>query len=882
MDHPHPSQPGALAPARSRFGQWVRKALQGTHHHFTCSVPAKIGFLAGLLMNMFYSGIKLDDGQLAALKGLPPEATIVYTGKYKSTFEFWFYFTRYQREKLRYPQIGLDYRFLILQPVSRCLRILLAHLHYFLGHWKLLDPYSSGYLRDEMAKGRSIFLSLVEKKGFYRRFVKAKTDPVQCLIEIQQTLDRPIFLVPQLMLFGREPYRSIPSILDIFLGSRENPRKIRKIMVLFKNPGNVFVEVSQPLDLRQFTQSPEVRDRDRAQQAVLLRQRLLQQINRHRQSITGPILKTKEELKEQILTSERLQEFMEQFAAKRETPLYRIRKEADGYIDEIAAKYNNFVIKFGATMVRWILDSMFEGVTVNRDVLNRVKTLARRGPVIFIPCHKSHIDYLILSYILYTNNMPVPHIAAGKNLSFWPLGPFFRGGGAFFIRRSFKGAVVYSKVFSEYVCTLLSEGFNIEFFIEGGRSRTGKLILPKLGLLSIILNAYREGVCEDMIFAPIYIGYDRVLEENAYLREVEGGQKEPENFLQVLKARKFLKKRFGRIYIKFNEPISIKDVLTRFETPFEEMSSKEQNVLCRNLGFRIVNAINAVTVVTPHALAASALLNASKERLANSQLLEIIETYLTYLFSQSAPLADTLLMDQTRAIENALDSFVGSKFIEMVDAQPEDIEGETEFKINLNKRTALSYYQNSCIAFFIPAAITGLVILAKDAFQFSAVDLHSEYRFIQEFFKNEFAYDVDRTPEYFVRKTLKTFIDDAILMPHRSLPDTYQLTAVGYRKLRQFASFLKPFFESYWIALNSFMRPSKKELDKKDRLKKVQSLGAKMYKEKAVGRIEALSKINYVNAVDYFNYHGIRNADAEEKIQRYAEKVQHYLGHLPP
>jgi len=876
------SQPGASAPARSRLRRWIDKALQGTHHHFSCTVPAKIGFLAGLLMNMFYSGIKVDDSQLAVLKGLPPEATIVYAGKYKSFFEFWFYFTRYQREKLRYPEIGLDYRFLIWQPVSRCLRMLLAHLHYFLGHWKLLDPYRSGYLRDEMANGRTAFLSLVEKKGFYRRFVKAQTDPVQYLIEIQKTLDRPIFLVPQLMLFGREPYRSIPSILDIFLGSRENPGKIRKVMVLFKNPGNVFVEVSQPLDLRQFIETPEIRERDLEQQAVLLRQQLLRQINRHRQSITGPILKTREELKEQILTSERLQEFMEQFAVKRETPLYKLRKEADGYIDEIAAKYNNFVIKFGAILVRWILESMFEGVTVNRDILNQVKTMAQRGPVIFIPCHKSHIDYLILSYILHINNMPCPHIAAGKNLSFWPVGPFFRGGGAFFIRRTFKGAVLYSKVFSEYVCRLLAEGFNIEFFIEGGRSRTGKLILPKLGLLSIILNAYRERVCEDLIFAPIYIGYDRVLEENAYLREIQGGQKEPENFLQVLKARKFLKKRFGRIYIKFKEPISIKDVLTRFDTPFEKMSSKEQNILCRNLGFRIINAINAVTVVTPHALAASALLNASKERLTYQQLSEIIETYLDYLSSQGAPLADTLLMDQTRAIENALDSFVQSKFIEKIDAKKEEIEGETEFKIILHKRSALSYYQNSCIAFFIPAAITGLVILGKDAFQFSAVDLHSEYRFIQEFFKNEFAYDVDRTPEYFVRKTLKAFIDEAILMPHRSLPDTYQLTSVGYRKLRQFASFLKPFFESYWITLNSFMRVSKKELDKKERLKKVQSLGSRMFKEKAVARIEALSKINYVNAVDYFNYHGIKNAEAEEKIQMYAEKVQNYLGYLPP
>ena len=246
-------------------------------------------------------------------------------------------------------------------------------------------------------------------------------------------------------------------------------------------------------------------------------------------------------------------------------------------------------------------------------------------------------------------------------------------------------------------------------------------------------------------------------------------------------------------------------------------------------------------------------------------------------------LADTLVMDQTRAIEDALDSFVQSKFIEKVDAKQEDIEGETEFKINLHKRAALSYYQNSCIAFFIPAAITGLVILAKDAFQFSAVDLHNEYRFIQEFFKNEFAYDVDRTPEYFVRKNIKAFIDDAMLMPHRSLPDTYQLTSAGYRKLRQFSSFLKTYFESYWIALNYFMRVSKKELDKKERLKKVPvAAGAKMYKEKAVERVEALSKINYANAVDYFNYHGIRNADAEEKIRPYAENVQHYLGHLPP
>ncbi|MCJ7830257.1 MAG: glycerol-3-phosphate acyltransferase, partial [Desulfobacterales bacterium] len=205
-------------------------------------------------------------------------------------------------------------------------------------------------------------------------------------------------------------------------------------------------------------------------------------------------------------------------------------------------------------MVRWVIKSMFDGVMVNDEMLARLKTMSLRGPLILVPCHKSHMDYLILSYVLYQNNLPCPLVAAGTNLSFWPIGPLFRGGGAFFIRRSFRGAVLYSKVFTEYIEKLLEEGFNIEFFIEGGRSRTGKLIMPKLGLLSILLNGMKSGACEDLIFAPIYIGYDQVLEDSAYLEELEGGQKKPESFWQGLKARKFLKKRYGKIYLQFQEP----------------------------------------------------------------------------------------------------------------------------------------------------------------------------------------------------------------------------------------------------------------------------------------------------------------------------------------
>lgn len=476
--------------------------------------------------------------------------------------------------------------------------------------------------------------------------------------------------------------------------------------------------------------------------------------------------------------------------------------------------------------------------------------------------------------------MPCPHIAAGKNLSFWPLGPIFRNGGAFFIRRTFRGAVLYSKVFSEYVFKLLEEGFNIEFFIEGGRSRTGKLLQPKLGLLSILLNGYKMGVCDDLILVPVFIGYDRVPEEAAYLRELEGGQKNPESFMQFLKARKFLKKRYGRIYIKFHNGISLNDLLEERETPIKEMTSKEQNALCRELGYKLVSAIDQVTVITPHAIVAGAVLNSSKQRISYTSLMSNIETYMHYLVVQNAKLADTLLLDHTSAFEYVIESYIDRKFIEPLPLDKDDLSSEKQFTININKRPALGYYKNNCISAFIPAAFTSLVILDKDAFQFSGSDIYKGYTFLQELFSFEFSYDREKNPEYFVHKNLKAFIDDAILMPHPSLPDTYNLTSAGFRKLKLFARFLSVYLESYWITLNFFMRYPRNFIESKDRIKKIQSMGNRMFKMQEIEKPEALSKINYKNALDFFISHGVKGSEDEETIETYKQVLRRYLDRL--
>jgi len=425
---------------------------------------------------------------------------------------------------------------------------------------------------------------------------------------------------------------------------------------------------------------------------------------------------------------------------------------------------------------------------------------------------------------------------------------------------------------------LIKQGFNIEFFIEGGRSRTGKMILPKTGLVSILLDAYKNGVCRDLIFVPVYIGYDRLLEESAILKELEGVQKKKESFWELIRARKVLKKRHGRIYIQFAEPISLQTLASKSNPPLQQMGQPEYQALGRNLSYRIIDAINHVSVVTAQALTASAILNYPKPRFSQKGLMVYIETYLNYLISQKARLSETLV-DPYYTVENVLGMYSNRKFIERLRPKGQDDSAIDEkwYLVWENKRLSLEYYKNNCIHFFIPAAYTALAILSYDVFQFSASALQSDYNFLQDFFKYEFAYDVDKTPEYMVRKTLKAFIDDAILIPHRNLPDTYNITSAGFRKLLCFASFLKTYFESYWVVLKVLKAYNRRDIVKKERMKRIRALGNELYKQLEIERSEALSQVNYENGLTFFNFKKIRGAEDEEGIEFYTRVIQKYL-----
>ena len=879
MDLPanQPSEPPAGAVRR-----WVNRLLRSASQHYPNVLPDRFGRLRALALRLFYSGIRFEEAQARMLRDLPPEAIVVFTTRFRGPFAFLFAYTRYRALGLPFPTIGLGCRMFFWQPLGRMLRILLYYLDCL---WRLRsfpDPMADGFMENKLQQGRVGFLTLIETRGFWRRFVRPRRDPLEFLLALQKTRDRPILLVPQLMFFSRNPRRPRLKLVDMLFGPEDEPGRLRRLAALFKKPGNVFAEISPPVDLRRFLERPEMAAHPGDYQAAILRGDILAQIGRHRQSITGPVLKSRGELKASILNSERFQQFMQSHAESHQLSMAEVRAKAGDCIDEISAALNPAWIRFYAVIVGWIFRTIFDGVALDAEGLTAVKRLALRGPMVFVPSHKSHVDYLLLSYILFNNDMPCPLVAAGKNLSFWPIGPLFRRGGAFFLRRSFKGAVLYARTFAEYVHQILEEGFSVEQFIEGGRSRTGKVLQPKLGLLSILLTAQRNGACQDLIFVPVSIGYDRVLEERSYLEEIEGGQKQPENVWQVIKARRFLRRRYGKVYLQFAEPVSVNELAGRSGTSLKAMPPKDFNVFCRGLGLRIVHAINQIAVVTPHALTAAAILNSGRERLDVEELLATVELYLNHLYAMDAKLADTLIMDHRRAVRHALESYAQRKILEPADDAPGVPGPPTGYLLKDSRRPHLEYYKNTCVAFFVPAAFTALAILQEDAFQFSSSGLHRRYEALQDLFQNEFVFDADTPAEQHLRASLERFIEEAALIPHPSLADTYNVTAVGFRKLRLFAMFMKPFLESYWVVISYLRHGAAAPGDAKDRVRRIASFGERMHRHKEIELREALSKVAYENALEAFTNRMAKGPEDREGLERCARTIENALRCLKP
>lgn len=812
----------------------------------------KPGFLLSWFLYTLFKRVHFDENMTVALKEMHRKGTVVYAIKYRGHLDYLLYHYRFRRSRLPYPKISFDLNMSMFLPLSHLLRVLKFYIAYFIKHWRLPNPFETGFFRDSIKQGTASLLCLVDPKEFARHFIHSEKDSLHFLLETQKDMESAIYIIPQLILYKKTPEKEYSNFRDIFFGFKERPGVIRKIALFFRHNRRAFIDFGRPLNLKTYLEQQPA-SRTMEEMAVEIRQMLIERIDMQKRVILGPVVKARQQLKEIVLKDKEIAQTIEEMAARNANRLKQLRKKAGEYFDEIAADYNIAYVQFLHRALTWLWKKIFQGIDVNTEELAVVREWARKkGPVIYIPSHKSHIDYLVLNYILYDYHMHIPRIAAGKNLAFWPVGHIFRKSGAFFIRRTFKGSALYARVFTRYIKALLEEGYPLEFFIEGGRSRSGKLILPKIGFLSILLQAYREGYCNDLIFVPASISYDRILEEKSYLKELGGVEKERESFKQVLKSRSFLKRKYGKIYIRFGKPLSLKEYLARIGDLGEQTH--------RHLAFHLIQSINKVTLVTPLALVASTILTKHRRGFHLHELTSTAKILFEFLKRYGAPTA-TSLNNFEKTVEETVSLLINRKVVSLL----KDVDGmETFYYVAEEKKPELEYYKNSIIHYFISYAFVAVSLLAETEEVKSDEAILTDYRFLKELFKNEFVYDSAEDIQEEINKVTSYFLDVSFIT-RTSMDGGFKLTRLGFDNLPIWAALAKTFLESYWIVTQSLIQLENKKIKTANLLKNTNHLAQRFHKLGLIDHLEAISQLNFKNAISFINKNVLESLETSEE-----------------
>jgi glycerol-3-phosphate O-acyltransferase len=800
----------------------------------------KPGFFLNWFLYKLFKRVGLDENMKESIKRMHREGTVVYASKYRGRLDYLLYHYIFRRNRLTYPKIAFGINMSLILPFSILFKIITSQISYLFRHGHLPIPYQTGFYKKAIHKGTTSLIFLVDPKSFVRHFIYAEKDQLQFLLETQKEMDRPIFIIPQLILFKKTPEKDSLSLANIFFGFKDHLGIVRKIGLFFRHHHRAIIDFGQPLDLKAYL-ADQSSQRSLSDMSAEIRQRLIESIDQQKRIILGPIMKSRQQLKEIVLTDQRVSGKIEDMASGNKTKRRKLRKKAGEYFDEIAADYNITYVQIFRLFVIWLWKRIFEEIDVDTDGSAKVREWARRGPVIYVPSHKSHIDYLILNYVLYEYHMHVPRIAAGQNLAFWPMGHIFRKSGAFFIRRSFSGARLYSEVFVRYIKALVEEGHPIEFYIEGGRSRNGILVSPKTGFLSILLKAYKEGFCNDLIFVPTSISYDRIIEGQSYLKEIGGGAKEQENLKQFIRARRFLQRRYGKIYVRFNQPFSLREYLSQTDQPVDECD--------RNLAHHLIQSINSVSLVTPLSLIATAILAKHRKGFSLSELSKTVNILLEFCRYHTIPMA-AALADPSKAIQETLSLLVDWKVVDFM--EDEDETEETFYYVDDSKKLELEYYKNSIIHFFIQYSFVAIALLMRREEVKSSDTIISDYTFLKDLFKNEFILKENEDCGVKVTSIIEYFLDVGFLTRSQE-NGAFRMTQRGFDELPIWATLAKTFLESYWIAAKAMSQKKDKKRKSGEVLKDMNYLGRRFHKLGVVDHIGALSQLSFKNAMGYIN-----------------------------
>jgi len=413
---------------------------------------------------------------------------------------------------------------------------------------------------------------------------------------------------------------------------------------------------------------------------------------------------------------------LHRLAAAQGRPYPAVLREATADLREIAATHSPFVIDLVVQFWQRLYKRGYGDVLHYEPAqVDELRALSQQHPVVFLPTHKSNLDHGVLQALLHENGLPPNHTAGGINMNFFPLGPLVRRAGVFFIRRTFKDDEVYKLVLRHYVDTLIEKRFPLEWYIEGGRSRSGKLLPPRFGMLAYVVDAFRRGRSEDVALVPVSICYDQISDVSDYAAEQQGAAKERESFFWFLRILRRLGRRYGRIVVRFGEPVSLRAALGAPD-PNAAPDPDERSLALQKLGFEVCVRINRATPITPISLVCLALLGRGDRALSVDEMIDALRNLVAYVKRRGLPTSEPIVLDTPEGVRRTLDLLVESHLLERFDEGPDTVWG-----IAAGQHLAAAYYRNTVIHYFVNGAIAELALLraAED-------DVRHRYREFQE------------------------------------------------------------------------------------------------------------------------------------------------------
>ncbi|TCB73826.1 glycerol-3-phosphate 1-O-acyltransferase PlsB [Acinetobacter sp. ANC 3781] len=514
-----------------------------------------------------------------------------------------------------------------------------------------------------------------------------------------------IELIPVTVLWGRSPDKEDSWFKLLFTDTWATPGTVKQLVNIGLHGRQSYLEFHQGQSLRTLVEFAR-KTHPNLSPATYILNTLNKYLDGQREVVLGPDLSDRRNVMHSLIKSKDVQEAIRRESIRSKVSMIESERRAIAYLNEIVSDYSHSAVHFADMALTRLWTQLYDGVEVHN--FSTVRELAKDYEIIYTPCHRSHIDYLLLSYVIYKRGMMVPYIAAGDNLNMPFVGQLLRGGGAFFIRRTFRGNGLYTTVFKEYLYSILSRNTPLEYFIEGGRSRTGRLLPPKTGMLAMTVHSHLRGRSKPIVFLPTYIGYERLMEGSTYVGEMQGKPKESESIIGILKTLRKIERIFGKVHVNFGEPVFLDDMLKKHGADQIKIEKNDDPVpqevsdAVNGSGNAILENINRAVVINPVSLLSLILLATPKHTLDEEICIKQLDVYRNLVAAlpydertQVTPLSGKEIIAYGLKL----------KLIKRIKHVLGDI-----IAIEDNQAVLLTYFRNNILhAFVLPSLIAALV-----------------------------------------------------------------------------------------------------------------------------------------------------------------------------